>query len=75
MKDMGLERILKSCEYEILEDGLRLKVFGLPYKVGVEDLEGAIHWLHNLHERILIIKKEKQDLSKGVEKRGDVLKS
>lgn len=62
MNDLGLDRFTKNMSYEIGEDGVRFKFFGIPYFLSVEDLKSVILNLNRIHERILMMKKEKEDL-------------
>ncbi len=70
MADLTLDRFVKNATYEITEDGVRFKVFGIPYYLSERDLEKVILSLTNFLERIKIIRKEKRDLWKNVELEG-----
>jgi len=62
--NVGIDSLLKNSSYEILETGVRFKVFGISYPVSEEELDAAIHFLMRLLERVQMIRKEKNDLTK-----------
>ncbi len=64
MKDLGLDRFIKNATYELTENGIRIKVFGIPYTANLEQLDQAISFLMRLSERIKMIQKEKERLEK-----------
>lgn len=63
MKDLGFEKLIKGLNYEVCEEGLRVKVFGLPYFLSENDLRAGLSLLHKFLERIQIMRKEKEDIS------------
>jgi len=65
-KNVGINSLLNNSSYEILETGVRFKVFGISYPVSEEDLDNAIHFLMRLLERVQMIRKEKNDLTKKI---------
>ena len=65
MKDLGIDRFIKASTYEVTEDGVRFKVFGIPYLLSEDDLDGTIAFLMRMLERIRFMKKEKEDLKKN----------
>lgn len=60
--DLTLDRFIKNATYEITEDGVRFKVFGIPYFLTEKELADVILSLMNFVERIKIIRKEKERL-------------
>jgi hypothetical protein len=46
-----------------MEGGVNLKIFGITYPCSEEQLDGAILFLMRLHERVKMIRKEKNDLA------------
>lgn len=65
-KNLGIGSLAKNSSYEVLETGVRFKVFGIPYDVNEEELDAAIHFLMRLLERVQMIRKEKNDLTKKI---------
>ena len=63
MKDFGFEKLIRGLDYEVCKDGLRVKVFGLPYFMSENDLKAGLSLLHKFLERIQIMRKEKEVLS------------
>lgn len=61
---LGIENLIKNASYEVKEDGVNFKVFGITYPCTEEQLDGAIHFLMRLLERVQMIRKEKGDLQK-----------
>ena len=59
---MNLNSLLRNSSYELTENGVNLKVFGIAYPCTEEQLDGVIHFLMRLHERVKMIRKEKNDL-------------
>ena len=64
MVDLGLERLTKNISYEVAEEGIRLKIFGIPYFLSEKDLDWVVSFLMRLVERMKMIRKEKDDLGK-----------
>lgn len=64
MKDIGFDRLIKGLGYEVCENGLRIKFFGLPYFLTEDDLKAGLSLLHKFLERIQIMRKEKDEISK-----------
>jgi len=60
---IGFENLIKNCSYELNENGVNLKIFGVTYPCSEEQLDGAILFLMRLHERVKMIRKEKNDLA------------
>jgi len=60
---IGFENLIKNCSYELTENGVNLKIFGVTYPCSEEQLDGAILFLMRLHERVKMIRKEKNDLA------------
>lgn len=60
---IGFENLIKNCSYELTENGVNLKIFGILYPCTEEQLDSAIHFLMRLHERVKMIRKEKNDLA------------
>lgn len=60
---LGVGHLIKNSSYEVTENGVNLKVFGITYFCSEEELDGLIHFLMRLFERIQMIRKEKNDLA------------
>ena len=60
--DVSFERLIRNVGYELLENGIRVKIFGIPYLVNENDLDTAISFLMRLSERMKMIRKEKERL-------------
>lgn len=63
-KDLTVDRFINNSTYEIGEGGVRFKVFGIPYLLNENDLDRMISFLMRMRERLLFIKKEKEDIFK-----------
>jgi len=61
---MDLNSLLRNSSYELTENGVNLKVFGIAYPCTEEQLNGAIHFLIRLLERVQMIRREKKDLER-----------
>jgi len=61
---MDLNSLLRNSSYELTENGVNLKVFGIAYSCTEEQLNGAIHFLMRLLERVQMIRREKKDLER-----------
>lgn len=61
---MDLNSLLRNSSYELTENGVNLKVFGIAYPCTEEQLNGAIHFLMRLLERVQMIRREKKDLER-----------
>jgi len=61
---IGIENLIKNASYEVTENGVNFKVFGITYPCTEEQLDGAIHFLMRLLERVQMIRKEKFDLER-----------
>lgn len=59
---LGIEILIKNASYEVLEDGVNFKVFGITYLCTEQRLAQTILFLLNLDERIKILRKEKKEL-------------
>jgi len=62
--EMDLNSLLRNSSYELTENGVNLKVFGIAYPCTEEQLNGAIHFLIRLLERVQMIRREKKDLER-----------
>lgn len=61
---LGFSNLIKNSSYELTENGINLKIFGITYPCTEEQLDGAIHFLMRLLERVQMIRKEKKDLER-----------
>ena len=61
---MDLNSLLRNSSYELTENGVNLKFYGIPYLCTEEKLEWIIHFLMRLCERIQMIRREKKDLER-----------
>lgn len=60
---MNFSSLIRSSSYELTEDGVNLKIFGITYPCSEAQLDAAILFLMRLHERVKMIRKEKNDLA------------
>lgn len=60
---MNFNSLIRNSSYEVMEGGVNLKIFGITYPCSEEQLDGAILFLMRLHERVKMIRKEKNDLA------------
>jgi len=61
---MNFNSLIRNSSYELTENGVNLKIFGITYPCTEEQLDGAIHFLMRLLERVQMIRKEKKDLER-----------
>jgi len=61
---LGIENLIRNASYELKENGVNFKVYGITYPCTEEQLDGAIHFLMRLLERVQMIRKEKKDLER-----------
>jgi hypothetical protein len=60
---IGIDNLIKNSTYELTENGVNLKVFGITYPCSEDQLDRAILFLMRLLERVRMIRKEKNDLT------------
>ena len=61
---MNFNSLMRNSSCELTENGVNFKVFGINYPCTEEQLDGAIHFLIRLLERVQMVRKEKKDLER-----------
>lgn len=62
MSDLNLDRLLKNIDFEVSGEGVRLKFYGISYFLTETEVRSILTSVHRIHERIGMLKKEKEDL-------------
>ncbi len=65
MNGLALDRFIKNATYEITENGIKFKIFGITYTATEQQLDEGIHFLMRLLEKMQRVRKEKQHLTEG----------
>jgi len=59
MKDIGIDKIFKNIDVEVTPEGIRVKIFTLPYFLSLKDLDDLYHSIGMFMKRVIELQRKK----------------